>query len=146
MSSLMKQLRTTARTRTAAAPHARPPRVRREAAAPGKRTRNKEANKARILSAALAMFQTKGFEATTTKAIARKAGLAEGTVFNYFSTKEDIALYFLEQEVEQALSSVRNNARLKKAPLNEKLFALVHAQLDYLAPHERFIGAAFVQA
>src|SRR5207253_8807634 len=74
------------------------------------------------------------------------AGVAEGTVFNYCPTKEDIALHFLEQEVEHAMAAVRDNTRLRKAPLEEKLFALVHTQLEFLAPHERFIGAAFVQA
>lgn len=113
---------------------------------PGRRALNKEATKARIVAAALALFQVKGFEATTTKAIARKARIAEGTVFNYFPTKEDIALHFLEQEVEHAMASVRGSVRLRRASLEEKLFALVQTQLEYLAPHERFIGAAFVQA
>jgi|ERR1051326_2278265 AcrR family transcriptional regulator len=112
----------------------------------GRRALNKETTKARIVAAALALFQIKGFEATTTKAIARKARIAEGTVFNYFPTKEDIALHFLEQEVEHAMASVKGNVRLGKAPLEEKLFALVQTQLEYLAQHERFIGAAFVQA
>src|SRR6267142_2224204 len=112
----------------------------------GRRAQNKEAIRKRIVSAALSLFQTKGFDATTTKAIARKAGIAEGTVFNYFRTKEDIALHFFEQEVDQAIASVRDNPRLQKAPLEEKLFALVHSQLEYLAPYERFIGAAFIHA
>src|SRR3954467_5325632 len=101
----------------------------------GKRAKNKEAVRGRILNAALALFQSKGFDATTTKAIARKARVAEGTVFNYFPTKEDIALYFLEQEVELAMAAVRGNARLRKASLDEKLFALVQTQLEFLAPH-----------
>ena len=112
----------------------------------GRRALKKETTKSRIVAAALMLFRVKGFDATTTKAIARKARVAEGTVFNYFPTKEDIALYFLEQEVEHAMASVRGNARLRNAPLDEKLFALVQTQLEFLAPHERFIGAAFVQA
>jgi AcrR family transcriptional regulator len=112
----------------------------------GRRAQNKEAIRKRIVTGALNLFQTKGFEATTTKAIARKAGIAEGTVFNYFKTKEDIALYFLEQEVDHAIAAVRGNPRLRKAPLEEKLFTLVHSQLEFLAPHERFIGAAFIHA
>src|ERR1700730_3658129 len=112
----------------------------------GRRAQNKEAIRKRIVTAALSLFQTKGFDATTTKAIARKAGIAEGTVFNYFRTKEDIALHFFEQEVDQAIASVRDNPRLRKAPLEEKLFALVHSQLVFLAPYERFIGAAFIHA
>ena len=113
---------------------------------PGHRARKKATTKARIVAVALQLFQTKGFEATTTRAIARKAGVAEGTVFNYFRTKEAIALHFLEQEVEHAMAAVRKNPRLRKATLDEKLFALVQSQLEFLAPHERFIGAAFIHA
>jgi AcrR family transcriptional regulator len=132
-------------------PRRTPPRRRREPSsrtspAMGWRALKKETTKSRIVAAALTLFRVKGFEATTTKAIARKARVAEGTVFNYFPTKEDIALHFLEQEVEHAMASVRGNARLRKAPLEEQLFALVQTQLEFLAPHERFIGAAFVQA
>lgn len=112
----------------------------------GRRAQNKEAIRKRIVKAALSLFQTKGFDETTTKAIARKAGIAEGTIFNYFRTKEDIALHFFEEEVDHAISSVRDNPRLKRAPLEERLFVLVHSQLEFLAPYERFIGAAFIHA
>src|SRR5919106_1548710 len=112
----------------------------------GVRAQNKEAIRKRIVNAALSLFQTKGFDVTTTKAIARKAGIAEGTVFNYFKSKEDIALYFFEQEVGHAVAAVRDNPRLHKAPLEEKLFTLVQSQLEYLAPYERFIGTALIHA
>src|SRR5439155_10782552 len=110
------------------------------------RADTKKAIRERIVKAALSLFQAKGFDATTTKAIARKAGIAEGTVFNYFKSKDDIALHFFEQEVDQAMAAVRDNPRLRKAPLEEKLFALVHNQLEYLAPYERFIGSALIHA
>src|SRR3989441_2044813 len=112
----------------------------------GRRAQNKAAIRKRIVTAALKLFQTKGFDATTTKAIARKAGIAEGTVFNYFKSKDDIALHFFEQEVDQAMAAVRDNPRLRKAPLEEKLFTLVHSQLEFLAPYERFIGTALIHA
>jgi len=113
---------------------------------PGRRAQNKEATKRRIVTAALALFESKGFEATTTRQIARRAGIAERTVFNYFETKDDIALHFFQLEVDHAIAAVRADRRLRKAPLEEKLFALIMHQIDYLAPYERFIGAAFVQA
>src|SRR4051812_25403014 len=112
----------------------------------GRRERNKQATKKRIVESALALFQTKGFEATTTRQIARKAKVAEGTVFNYFPTKDDIALHFFELEVDHAIATVRGDAKLRKRPLDEKLFALVQSQLEFLAPYERFIGSAVVQA
>src|ERR1043165_6819929 len=65
----------------------------------GKRNANKEKNRQSILKAALALFAEKGFYRTTTKAISRKANIAEGTLFNYFRTKEDLALYFFEREL-----------------------------------------------
>ncbi len=111
-----------------------------------RRAVQKQRIRERIVKAALTLFQTQGFEAATTKAIARKARIAEGTVFNYFSSKEDIALYFFEEEVDHAMKSVRDNPRLRKAPLAEKLFALVNSQLEYLAPYERFIGTALIHA
>src|SRR5688500_8460959 len=85
-----------------------------------RRAETKEAIRTEIVGAALNLFQTKGFEATTTKSIARKAGIAEGTVFNYFKSKEDIALYFFEQEVDHAMAAVRDNPRLRKAPLRSE--------------------------
>jgi AcrR family transcriptional regulator len=112
----------------------------------GKRAQQKEAVRARIVDAALALFQSNGFDQTTTRQISQKAKLAEGTIFNYFETKEDIALHFLQLEVDHAIATVRGTPRLRRAPLEEKLFALVEAQLEFLAPHEKFIGAAFVHA
>jgi AcrR family transcriptional regulator len=112
----------------------------------GRRAQSKQEIRERIVKAALSLFQTKGFDSTTTKAIARKAKIAEGTVFNYFKSKDDIALHFFEQEVDQAMAAVRDNPRLRKAPLEEKLFTLVHSQLEFLAPYERFIGTALIHA
>jgi AcrR family transcriptional regulator len=112
----------------------------------GRRARNKEATRERIVAAALALFEQRGFEATTTKEIARHARVAEGTVFNYFPTKDDIALHFFGLEVDHAIATVRADRRLRAAPLEEQLFALVNAQIDYLAPYERFIGTAFIRA
>ena len=112
----------------------------------GRRARQKADVRGRIVTAALSLFQSKGFDATTTRQIARKAGIAEGTVFNYFRTKEDIALDFFEREVDNAIAAVRSSPRLRKAPLEEKLFALIQSQFEFLAPYDRFIGTAFVEA
>ena len=110
---------------------------------PGKRERNKEETKRRILKAALESFREKGLEGTTTKEISKKAGIAEGTLFNYFKTKEDLALYFFQKETDDLIQWFGAEARLQKAPLPEKLFAIIHRQLEYIEPYEDFIGAVF---
>lgn len=45
-----------------------------------------------IISAAIEIFAEKGFSATTTSEIAKKAGVAEGTIFHHFKTKKDLLL------------------------------------------------------
>jgi len=115
-------------------------------AASGKRARKKERTKEQILSAALQLFREKGLEGTTTKEISKKAGIAEGTLFNYFKTKEDLALYFFQKETDDLIGWFRGERRLQKAPLPEKLFAIIHRQLEYIEPYEDFIGAVFCRA
>ena len=112
----------------------------------GKREKNKERTKERILAAALELFREKGLEGTTTKEVSKKAGIAEGTLFNYFKTKEDLALYFFQRETETLIHWFRAESRLQKAALPEKLFAIIHRQLEYIEPYEEFIGAVFCRA
>jgi len=112
----------------------------------GKRVENKEKTKRAILRAALELFAEKGFYHTTTKAISRKAGIAEGTLFNYFQTKEDLALYFFEQELDEIITWYERDRRIKRAALAEKLFAIIHRFLERLAPYEEFIGAVYLRA
>ena len=52
--------------------------------------------KTAIMEAALTLFTERGFHGTSTAEISREAGVATGTLFNYFSTKEDLinSLYF----------------------------------------------------
>jgi AcrR family transcriptional regulator len=48
-------------------------------------------SKNEISKAALGLFIKKGIKATTTREIARKAGIAEGTIYRHFKSKNDIA-------------------------------------------------------
>jgi len=112
----------------------------------GKRDLNKERTKERILAAALKLFGQHGLERTTTKQISTRAGIAEGTLFNYFKTKEDLALFFFQKETSSLIDWYRRETPLRRAPLPEKLFAIIHRQLEYLAPYEDFIGSVFFRS
>ena len=46
----------------------------------------------KILEAAIEMFAEKGYAATSTSEIAKKAGVAEGTIFRHYKTKKDLLL------------------------------------------------------
>jgi len=55
-----------------------------------------EDKKESLLQAALKLFTERGFHGTSTAQISKEAGVATGTLFNYFPTKEELinALYF----------------------------------------------------
>jgi AcrR family transcriptional regulator len=55
------------------------------------------ARKNQILDAAAAVFAEKGFHPTTTKDIAKRAGIAEGTIYNYFESKTALLLGIFER-------------------------------------------------
>jgi AcrR family transcriptional regulator len=51
-----------------------------------------EARRAQILDAAASIIAAKGFHRATTKDIATAAGVAEGTIYNYFEGKDDLLI------------------------------------------------------
>jgi AcrR family transcriptional regulator len=112
----------------------------------GRRQENREKTKQAILKAALELFSRKGFDRTVTKEISRKAGIAEGTLFNYFRTKEELALYFFEQETASLIEWYRKDQNLQRTNLPEQLFAIVHRHLERIEPYEEFIGAIYLRA
>lgn len=62
-----------------------------------RRERRAAARRAQILAAATRVFAEKGFQRATTKDIADAADLAEGTLYNYFASKDDLLLALLQQ-------------------------------------------------
>ncbi|UJR81026.1 TetR/AcrR family transcriptional regulator [Sandaracinus amylolyticus] len=64
----------------------------------GLRERKKAEKEAAIRDAAAALFKERGFDATTTQAVAERAGIAKGTVFLYAPTKVDlVAMVFQDR-------------------------------------------------
>jgi AcrR family transcriptional regulator len=61
-----------------------------DAEGPRRRQRRKEARPAEIVAAAVEVFAEKGFGAAKLEEVARRAGVAKGTVFVYFPTKHDL--------------------------------------------------------
>ena len=55
-----------------------------------KRERRKEARPGELLAAALELFVEKGYAATRVEEVAQRAGVSKGTLFLYFSSKEEL--------------------------------------------------------
>jgi len=77
-----------------------------------------EARRAQILDAAATVFAEKGFHRATTKEIASAAGVSEGTIYNYFDSKEDLLIGImtrlaeLESLDEELMGSLRSDVRV----------------------------------
>lgn len=97
----------------------------------------------RILEAAIRLFASKGYHATSTSEIAKEAGVAEGTIFRHYKTKKDIliatvaplvvkiAAPFLLNDVREILET-----QIKK-PVSEIFTELYKNRLALLAANEK---------
>ena len=70
------------------------------------RDKQKAEVKSAIVRAGEVLFRTKGFTETTIEEITSTAGVARGTFYNYFQTKEDLALEILYETEELATKQV----------------------------------------
>ncbi|MGL5330852.1 MAG: TetR/AcrR family transcriptional regulator [Peptostreptococcaceae bacterium] len=59
----------------------------------------KEQQKNKIINGAIDVFRQKGYEQTTMKDIRESAGVSAGSLYMYFSNKEDIFINILEQRI-----------------------------------------------
>ena len=111
----------------------------------GRRETKKEATQKKILEVSLKLFQTEGFGKTTMRDIAKKCGIALGTTYNYFPTKEHLALFFFESALDDVLLRYRREEP-PGASLEEKLFLLFSIELDRIAPYEEFLNLVVAHA
>src|SRR6516165_5376525 len=93
----------------------------------------KAATRQRIVEAARQLFAANGFDASTTRDIADAAGIASGTLFNYFETKEAILALLAVESLVAAHRDFEARAR-DAASFEEALFAFVAAELRKLKP------------
>jgi AcrR family transcriptional regulator len=59
-----------------------------------------EARREQILETALGLFAERGFDGTSTRQIAKEAGIAEGLIFHYFPTKGSLLTAILQDRLE----------------------------------------------
>ena len=97
-----------------------------------------------ILATAGGLFGRTGWRAVTTRDIAEGAGIAAGTLFNYFPSKESLALALVADATARGAAEFTRRRRAG-APLDEDLFAFIWAGLRLLRPvrgaAEGFAGA-----
>ncbi len=95
--------------------------------------------KKQFLRVALDVFIEKGYYGTSTREIARKAGVSSGLLFHYFSNKESIYLELIKIGVEE----MKINTKMAMQAPCEYLFQTIKNTFEQLE-NNPFFGKMFV--
>lgn len=127
-----------------------------------KETRPRDGDKrARILDAAVRVVAEKGFPGATVAEIAREAGVADGTIYLYFRSKDDLLVSLVEDALGRILADARARVDAAPSPI-EGLREFIRHHLEQVAgrpdlalvltvelrpsarPLQTYVGRAFV--
>ena len=109
------------------------------------KTAKGEQTKALILSTALEMLHERGYEATTMRAIAKKAGVSLGNAYHYFGSKDHLIQAFYHSTHEDHLR-VSLPALQKESSMKARLLSVMRLKIDTLEPYHEFAGVLFQTA
>ena len=101
--------------------------------------------KALILETALEMFRERGYDETTMRAVAQKAGVSLGNAYYYFHSKEYLIQAFYQRlhdsHVAAALPALEHEKTLKA-----RLLAMMRTKIETMEPYHQFAGVLFKTA
>ena len=99
----------------------------------------KQQNRERILKVAATLFAEQGYEKTTTRDISTACKMGKGTLFNYFPSKETLAMTMVAEAMEEGRKLYLKRKQGAES-LVEDLFLLVASELRGLRPYRLYIG------
>jgi AcrR family transcriptional regulator len=101
--------------------------------------------KALILETALEMFRERGYDETTMRAVAQKAGVSLGNAYYYFRSKEYLIQAFYQRlhdsHLAVALPALENEKTLKA-----RLLTVMRTKIETMNPYHQFAGVLFKTA
>jgi AcrR family transcriptional regulator len=98
-----------------------------------------EQNKRRheIFAATAHLFLEKGFTETSMRELAEAAGMGKSSLYDYFQTKDEILIWYFEDEIEDITAMAREIAS-QPLPAVEKLRQILRKQLELLLENKEF--------
>ncbi|MEU1620445.1 helix-turn-helix domain-containing protein [Streptomyces sp. NPDC005722] len=97
-----------------------------------------------LLTAAAELFTTQGYAATTTRAVAERAGMRQASMYHYFGGKEDLLAVLLEGTVRPSLDLAHALVARTDAPAEARLWALCRADVALLCDGPHNLGALYL--
>ena len=96
----------------------------------------KQLHRSRLLQAAAAEFAAAGVDGANVNRISLAAGLAKGTIYNYFPSKRELFLAVVEHASAQAATGLATVPQ--DAPIAERLRAILDSDVAWVREHEDF--------
>ncbi|NBM14362.1 helix-turn-helix domain-containing protein [Streptomyces sp. GC420] len=98
-----------------------------------------------LLAAAAELFTLRGYAATTTRAVAERAGMRQATMYHYFGGKEDILAELLEGTVTPSLALARRLLAAEgPASAEARLWYLCRSDVGLLCGGTHNLGALYL--
>jgi len=110
-----------------------------------KRTRNQVAKKQALIQAASRLFASQGYEVTTTREIAAKAGCAEGLIHRYFKGKRGLLAAIIEHRVSNEALHLNHQSRPARN-LEDEFLRLVDREVERVWENRDFLRVIIPQA
>lgn len=102
-----------------------------------------EMTKEKILDTATEIVATKGYAVSTTKEIANKSGVAEGTIFKYFKNKENLLAQIFAKLIEslkaESLANIQKELADTEKTTIERLRLLFTERQKFFIKHKKVI-------
>lgn len=86
-----------------------------------------EIRKKEILDAAATLFAEKGYDNTSTSDLLEAVGIAKGTLYHHFKSKEAIMDALIERQTDYVLAEARRIAADKSIPVEERMIRTILA-------------------
>lgn len=84
----------------------------------------------RIMEAATQVFANQGFYNSTVADVAKKASVADGTIYLYFKNKDDLLISIFEQSMDMFIQTARSQLSGVSHPKDKlKIFIALHLEL-----------------
>jgi AcrR family transcriptional regulator len=104
-----------------------------------------EQTRAAITQAALGLFRSQGYEATTMRAIAQQAGVSTGNAYYYFGSKEELIQEFYLRSHAEHLEATRAVLDTE-TDFTARLAGTLRALIRVLAPYHAFAATFYKHA
>ncbi|WP_308401537.1 TetR/AcrR family transcriptional regulator [Streptomyces roseoverticillatus] len=98
-----------------------------------------------ILETAMRLFQERGYDKTTMRAIAQEAGVSVGNAYYYFAGKEHLIQGFYDRIAAEHQAAVRDVLD-RETDLEARLSGVLQAWLDIATPYHEFAAQFFKNA